>query len=656
MMLAPFLHPAGISVFGDVGEATLRQWGYAGPVARGPDPACDVALVATAADGVLAALEACAGAGIMHAVALAGGFEATAGAARRADLRAFLASVPSFRLIGPNCAGVMSAATGTILSTSGALLQEPATVGGAGLVLQSGGIGSGLLLTLLRRGAGFAHWVTTGDELGIGALEVAAAMVDDPACTAVGLFLEGITDAQWLPGLAGAISRTTKPVIALRSGLSAGGRRAAFGHTGRVVGDGEIARAALQQAGVRLVDTLDELSDALTVLSVLPARRSSGEATVGVVTAAGGSGVLAADAIAATPNLRLASLSAGAVDAMTREVGSGMPVANPYDMPSLGDPEVFRRAVRAMGNHSGCDVLVVVTTTLAHDYERIAGDDFAGLPPMAVAHLSTDERFTPQQSRRLAAAGIPNVPSVQHAVAAVADWAGRTGPVADSPADRRRPGRRLGFIRSREAVPALAPWMAPAETVRSAPEAVAVAARIGGCVAVKAEGTHVEHRTELGAVRVGLCDEQALERAYAAVGTVCAVPGDAVVVQAMAPEGIEVLVAAVRDAELGPVALFRPGGTLVELAGTTTFLTGSPATWPAVLDRSEVGQLLGGYRGAKAADAAGVLDLAAVLVAAMAADDRIAGIECNPVVVHHLDRRPGTRPATIVDVVTHLFS
>ena len=180
--LDALLRPAGVALLGPGDMDDLRLWGYAGDVRLGAGAGCDVALVTTGPEGVLPALEACAEAGIMHAVVLTGG-------TRRSELRAFLASVPSFRLIGPNCAGVMSPVTGAVLSASAARLGEPPTAGGAGLVLQSGGIAGGLALTLLRRGAGFAHLVTTGDELGIGALEVAVAMGDDPACTAIGMFL-----------------------------------------------------------------------------------------------------------------------------------------------------------------------------------------------------------------------------------------------------------------------------------------------------------------------------------------------------------------------------------------------------------------------------------------------------------------------------------
>jgi acyl-CoA synthetase (NDP forming) len=650
----------------------LSRWGYEGALAivdkrwreyetDGPVaiPAVaelgsgfEVVLVATRAGGVVAALHDCAAGGVMNAVALAPGFEAAEGSRRRADLVEFLASVPEFRLIGPNCAGVVSAASGAFLSTSTALLDERVIVGGAALVLQSGGIGAGLLLALLRRGAGFAHWITSGDELDLGAIRIATALVQDPDCTAVGLFLEGITDPERLPELRAAIAGSGKPVVALKAGSSVGGRRAAFGHTGRLVGNGEIARAALEQAGVRLVDTLEELCDTTTVLSVMRPRARRGEARIAVVTAAGGIGVIAADEVAQTGNLRLAELTPEKCSAIQAAAGSPAPVANPYDVASVGDPPAFGQAVRAMAEHGGADVVVAVTTTLAHDHERLAAGEYAGLPPLVFAHLSPDERFKPEQARRLAAIGIPNVPSLRNAIRAVADWAGRDQPTVVAPIEAARSGARFGLIRSRDVLgAALDRWIAPVWVVRSAGDAIDAAARLRGAVAVKAEGSQIEHRSELGAVRTGLRSPDEIAAAYAAVAAVCAAQDEQVVVQAMAPAGIEVLVSVVRDPELGPVALCRAGGVLVELGGATTVLTGPRSSWPSLLERSLVGRLLAGYRGQPESDSMGLLDFVEAMEAAVRSDDRILGIECNPVLVHPLPRAPGTPAVTAVDLL-----
>lgn len=175
---------------------------------------------------------------------------------------------------------------------------------------------------------------------------------------------------------------------------------------------------------------------------------------------------------------------------------------------------------------------------------------------------------------------------------------------------------------------------------------------MGVPVAVKAEGSGIAHRTEAGAVRTGLASPDAVGAAFEAVAAACAAHGDAVVVQAMAAPGIEAFVSVVDDAEVGPVALCRPGGVLVELGAATTVLTGARPTWARLLTGSPLWRLLAGHRGRPPADVDGFLDLVEALVAVVASSGGIATVECNPVVVHPADRPPDTAAATIIDLVT----
>jgi acyl-CoA synthetase (NDP forming) len=331
----------------------------------------------------------------------------------------------------------------------------------------------------------------------------------------------------------------------------------------------------LGQAGVHVLDTIEELCDVLTVLSVLPRRATTSDVRVGVVVGVGGAAVIAVDEIVRSSNLRLAE--------------------PPLDVPSLGDPSVFPRAIHELRER--CDVIVAVATSLAHDYERLASGEDDGI---VFAHLSHEERFTPEQARRLAARGIPSGPSVQNACRALAIWAG-PGQVAEEEPQHGR----SGLLQSR----ILGRWLAPTLAVGSREEAIVAAIRLGGMVAVKAEGTNVEHRHEVGAVHTHLSAPDEIAAAYDAVAK-----HDQVVVQAMAPRGAEVLVSVVRDPELGPVPVCRSAdGPIAVLAENV----------PAPL-RELVDEMLEIVR----------------------ADDTILGIECNPVVVHH-------EGVTVVDLLTY---
>lgn len=677
-LLAAFLRPRRVALVGASRNPTaisgrparfLREWGFAGEVVvvnpgavpslhgfpavgslAEAGPGIDVAMVLVGGDRVVPSLEACAEAGIDHVVVIASGFEDDSPGGLRADLRRFLALHPAMRLLGPNCIGALSVSTRASLCFSSVLLERYPRPGGVSLVSQSGAIANALLLALIRRGAGLAHCFSTGDELSIGALELATALVDDEETTSVGLFLEGLTDAGHLPALAEAIDRTGKRVVAFRPTATSSARLAALSHTGRVIGSDAIARAALEQAGIHLAGSVDELCDTLTVLSVVPPRRAPGRSRVGIVTVSGGAGVIAADAVERTSSLELATLDAAAAEALEQVLPRGSTVGNPLDVPTLGDPTVFVGALQAVARSERVDATVVVASTLAHDYDQLSRTAFPAGAPVVITHLSPEERFSPEQCDRLAEGGVATVPRGSSAVAALAVWAGSV--LDPSPSEHARPDdtgqvERLGILdTSRLIGPFVGDVMARATPVASADAAVGAAAAMGGTVALKADGRIVAHRTEAGAVRVGLSTPAEVGAAFDEVASRS--DGDDVVVQAMARPGLEVMVSCVRDPEIGPVVVLRPGGVLVELTGRSTVLVGPPDGWADVVDRSPLGDLLAGWRGAHPADGGALLALAAGLLASLRAEPRIELVECNPVIVH-----PAGAGLTVVDAVAH---
>ena len=617
--------------------------------AAGP---ADVALVLVRARNVMESLQACADNGILRAIVIASGFEGASGAAQRAELESMLAANPGLRIVGPNCTGVLSAASNAPLSFSSVLLTDRPRPGKVGLITQSGAIGNALLLGLVRRGVGLSHWISTGDELSIHAVEAAAALLDEPDCQVVGLFLEGITDAHNLPLLAAAIERTGTRVVALRVASSPAAAAAAFGHTGRTVGSTELARASLRNAGVELVDTLDELLSVLAVIGVLAPTSATGPKRVGVVTVSGGWGVIAVDAISTSAGLELARLDGLTRDRLQRIVPATADAVYPLDVPTLGDSSVFQNAIETSARSPDTDALVCVISTLAHDYDALANTLAVGETPTVLAHLSPEERFSPSQASTLAERGIAVAPNALVAVRALDVWAGRPfdRPTDDVPAGSHptAAGRQLGLIRSVELLgDSLGRVLARTVAVGSAVEAVAAATEIGWPVAIKSEGSVIAHRSEIGAVEIGLSSEAETQEAFERVRERSG--ADEVVVQAMAGQGIELMVSCIRDRESGVVAVCRTGGVLVELTGLSAILTGPPEWWPEQLRRSPLHQLLAGWRGAPPTDIAALIEFAAGLRRELNNHPEVAVVECNPVLVH----RSG-HGITVVDVLTHV--
>lgn len=249
------------------------------------------------------------------------------------------------RVIGPNCIGVVDTRSSTYLIFSREIGRGAPRPGSIALVTQSGAVGSAVLIGLLRRGGGLAHWVTSGDEVDAGTLELVAGLLRDPGVRGIGVFFEGITDLAWLPAVREAIAAIGKPVYVLKGATTDAGRLAAAGHTGRVVGSAEAARAVMREAGMTLVPTAAHLTDALIALDVL---RGLPGPRVGVLSISGAFGVMAGDAVRQSERLTMAPVA----DDPALQVlvgGREHEVANPLDVAG-SKPAVRARAMPSVAS------------------------------------------------------------------------------------------------------------------------------------------------------------------------------------------------------------------------------------------------------------------------------------------------------------------
>jgi acyl-CoA synthetase (NDP forming) len=612
-----------------------------GDIPAGPLDAAIVNLPAAAVTGALRELDQ---AGVRTAVVIGSGFEDPASPARR-ELLGFLAEpARALRVIGPNCVGTMSVASGAHLNFSSVLLTTAPRAGGVALVTQSGATGNGILMSLLRRGAGLSHWFSTGDELDTGALELITGLLPRPEVTSIGLFLEGITDLDWLPRAAQAADRHGKRIFAVKIADSDLGQAAAGGHTGRVVGSSDISRAVLDEAGFTRLDTVAGLADCLVATEIIgPLPRPAAVAGVSV---SGASAVILADQVRAAGSLRMAALEPELTARLTDRTGGRIPVGNPLDVPFLGETQTFADLVAMMSAQSGADVVLAVESSLAHDRDILTATLAArpaGAAPVLLTHLSEDDPIPAAQIEALAAARVAVVPTAERAAQAAAYLAAGSGRMPDGPAAGPAPAaipvavpagsaRLAGLDAIAALLPPSFPW-APWVTVAGAAAAEAAAARFGLPVAIKAAGRSIAHRAELGAVEVVTSPAQ-VAAAYARVAAVCRQHDDDVVVQRGVTGGQEVLLAALRDPEYGLAVVLRPGGVLAELLDEQVVLWHGwePAARERTLARSRLGALLGGYRGQPAVSLSALHGLAELTLSGLAGRD-LAFVEFNPVVV-----------------------
>jgi acyl-CoA synthetase (NDP forming) len=500
--------------------------------------------------------------------------------------------------------------------------------------------------------------VSVGNKADISANDLLSYWEQDERTGLVLLYLESFGNPRKFARVARRVART-KPVLAVKSGRSAAGARATSSHTGAMLAASDVTVDALfHQAGVIRTESLAELFGVASLLAnqPLPAGRR-----VGIVTNAGGPGIMCADACEAG-GLEVVQLSPGLQASLAEGLPAEAAVANPVDMLASAPPAHYRRTVEMLTASGEVDaVIVIFIPPLLANPAEVAGAvqaaaAAAGPVPVLSVMMSADElpadeggggprlpryRFPEDAARALVWAveyatwrqrpegHVPALPGTRHEEAAALLAAA----LADGPAPRWLAPDEVSRLLACYGLP-VAEW----RLAGSPEEAGAAAAALGGPVALKAVAPRLVHKTEAKAVRLGLAGADEVRTAAAEMAEAVAAEGytvDGFLVQRMVGEGVELLVGVVHDASFGPVIACGAGGTAVELlkdvAVRITPLTDldaaemvrSLATYP----------LLDGYRGAPRADVAALEDLLLRVSALVEAHPEIAELDCNPVKV-----------------------
>ncbi|MEV0804524.1 GNAT family N-acetyltransferase [Kribbella sp. NPDC050281] len=608
----------------------------------------DLAVIALPAGQVRDVLTECGAKGVGGAVVLTAGFSEL-GAAGRQLQREILETARrnSIRLIGPNCLGLVN--TDPAISLNATFAEVSPMPGALAIAAQSGAVGIAVLDQAARTGLGISEFVSLGNKVDVSGNDLLLHWWGDPRTAVIGLYLESFGNPRKFGGLARLVGRS-KPILVVKGGRSAGGRRAGVSHTAAAATPETAVDALFAQSGVLRMDTVEELVETARVLAVRPLPRGRRLAVVGN---AGGAGVLAADA-AGRLDLELPELS----EAVQRElaaigaVGSG----NPVDLGAAASPTSLAQALRIIIDSGEVDtVLVCYAATRAGRvedvYDAVAGAAVKAEVPIVVNCIGSTHsapEIALADGRRLPVFPFPEsaVRALTHAVR-YAEWRSRPqGVVPELPrvdaAAARTVVRRflernpeggwleqlhIGELLQCAGVPAI-----PVLSASSCSEAIAAAESAGYPVALKTDAPGVLHKTDIGGVRVGLVNSAQLGTAYAEI---TGATGDLrVVVQAMAPSGTELVIGVVRDRLFGPLLMAGSGGILTDLLADRQWrglpLTDLDAT--EMLHSLRCAPLLAGYRGAKAADQEAVLDVIHRIAWLAEMVPELAELDINPLI------------------------
>jgi acyl-CoA synthetase (NDP forming) len=614
----------------------------------------DVAVVALPAAGVAEALQRCIDRKMGGAVVFASGF-AEAGEAGAEEQRRLAAALQGSELVvlGPNCIGYANYLTGfAIAFASVARIPNVGrdTTGAVAIVAQSGGLANHLRLGLEARGIPVSYNLSTGNEMITGLADFIDYLVDDPSTGAITLYAEHIRKPAAFLAAAERARAAGKPIILLHPGRGSRAQEATKSHTGSLAGDHAVMRLKVEQAGVTLVESLDELVDCAELLLRFPKATTGG---LGILTFSGAFCGVAHDFCEGI-GIEMPRLSAAVAERLRPQLPSFISPANPLDLGTqpIWQLELVGIGVRALLDDPGVGGVVASLPSgdpskLLNYVEQIIAARDASETPIALAVLGDGSPLRPDIIETARAHKLVLSRSSDRLMRAMAHVVRRRAAAAlpAATADTRPVVSLAGGVRTEwqaKALLAAAGLRVPAgRLVGTLEDALAVAAGIGGPVAIKAQSASLAHKTEAGGVILNLAGEDAVREGWARLHANIerAQPGavlDGVLVEAMSPRGVELLVGARRDAQWGVVVLIGLGGVFVEALGDVRLLAPEATHGEIVAEfaKLKAAKLLYGFRNMPAVD----LDAAARAVQTIAGliltEPAIKEIEINPLMVH----------------------
>jgi len=697
--LAPLMRPKSVAVIGASQRApaagiareprgnrvirNLRNFGYPGRIfavnpkysevmecpcypdlAAIPEPV-DCVVLAVPNRHVPDLLESAAAAGVRAGVVFSAGFAeiGVEGKERQARLEA-LSKERDFLICGPNCYGVLNVFGKAPLFAS--LIPQGFLAGPVALVSQSGGLSTTIANALmLNRHVGLSHIISCGNQAGVTVEEYLNYFVEDKNTGVVAAFVEGFKQPAKLMAVARKAIAHNKPLIILKGGRSEVSQRAAATHSGSLAGAAEVVDAAFRQSDIVQVRSLNELIDTVSLFSCETfVQRYNGGRRIGVLSGSGGECTLVSDA-AMNVGLEVPELSEESKSRLPEVLPDFGNLNNPLDGTGAmyDDDKIFPRLLQALIDDTNIDIVTVnLEANDPRPKELKSGNRFslaianaaaAANKPIAIFSSVVGGPVDPDILLPLRTAGVPLMEGAECAMSALrylADYhqfrkSWQPSGQREAASVSSHPKFPPGVLPAEAAFRLLDCFgipIVPTLLTRNAEEAATAAERIGFPVALKIESAQIGHKSDVGGVVLNLASPSEVRAAFTRIKNQVTTQNPSaevagIVVQRMAPEGIEMILGIKRDSLFGPVIVCGFGGILVELLKDVAI--GIPPVSReqahSLLKGLRGWTLLTGLRGKPPADVDALCDVI-VAVSNMAASlgEQLLALDINPLVVH----------------------
>lgn len=625
-----------------------------------PD-ALDLAVIVVPRDAVLPAVNECAGKGIRSVIVISSGFAETGAEGRQAqDGLVETIRQQGMRMIGPNCFGLLNTDPAIRLNATFASTAFPPT-GHIAMASQSGALGLAILAAARRLHLGVSSFVSLGNKADVSTNDLLQYWEDDPSTDIILLYLESFGNPRRFARIARRVARR-KPIVAIKSGRSLAGHRAASSHTSALASSEVAVESLFQQSGIIRADTLNELFALAQGFADQPLPKGT---RVGVITNAGGPAILCTDSCEAG-GLSVPELSKATTAALSAFLPPAASLKNPVDLIASATPDHYAQAITTLLASKEIDALIVLYVSLTvGDAAGIANGILRGISaarqpggtdiPIYICWMAEGdlERTFETAGETIPTFSLPEQPAVVLSKASrYAAW--RTEPVGmipdfddiDFSTARAICAKALshegpGWLTAEDTRALLACAQLPVAqggVAKTEDQATALAREVGFPVAVKLASHQIIHKTEIGGVQLNLTNEDAVRKAFDSIRARLAKANqldamEGVLVQPMLSGGVEVMVGMTHDPLFGPLFAFGLGGIHVEILGDVRFrITPLTDCDAAQMVREIKGyRLLEGYRGHPAADVEAIEELLLRLSRLVEEIPEISELDLNPI-------------------------
>lgn len=554
-----------------------------------PD-AVDLAIIIVPKQAVNEVVRQCGEKGVKGVVVISAGFSEVGPEGKARELEV-VRTIEKFgmRMVGPNCFGVVN--THPDVNLNATFGKTFPMEGNVGFITQSGAMGEAIMNQAKELGIGFSVVASIGNKADISSNDVLEYLKDDPNTDLILMYLENFGNPRNFTRIAREVS-AIKPIVAVKSGRTKLGAKAASSHTGALAGLDVGVDALFEQTGVMRVDTVEELFDVAAALSTQPVPKGN---RVCVVTNAGGPGILATDALI-NFGMEMPNLAPATVKELKKHISAEASFSNPMDMVAGAGPKEFKLTLEAVKKDKRFDTIIPIFVppvtinqleVAEHIVAALKGTEKsvyacfmgAGEGSAGIQHLKNNNIpvyiFPEAVAKTLATINVYK------------NWLTRKrGSVKSFKVDSARVqqiiddklGTRDGSIIGDAAIEILEAYGIPAASYQyahSAKDAVAAAKKLKYPVVMKIATPQILHKTEAGGVMVDLRSDAEVRRAYKTLeGKIKKLKkGEtfSVAMQQMVTGAVETVIGMTTDPSFGPLMMFGLGGIYVEIMKDVTF-------------------------------------------------------------------------------------